>query len=170
MPDDYTERIKEVAADTDSNHGREQSEFALHRQRSIVLISCVSQKLTYRTKAQDVYTSTLFKLNLQYARILQPDNIFILSAKYGLLPLDRTIKPYEQTLNTMRSAEIKTWASRVLVQLKNVCCLDETECIFLAGEKYRKHLLPHLRNSKIPLEGLRIGEQLQKLKALCNEQ
>ncbi len=33
--------------------------------------------------------------------------------------------------------------------------------IILAGEKYRKFIIPHLCNSNVPLEGLRQGEQNQ---------
>ena len=66
----------------------------------------------------------------------------------------------------MRTDEIKEWANRVLQQLKLVASLEETEFIFLAGDKYRKYLLPHIKNATVPLEGLRIGEQLQRLKEL----
>ena len=136
--------------------------------KGIVLNSCASQKQPHRAKARDLYISTLFKLNLNYAEKLKPDEIFILSAKHGLLSLEQEIEPYEQTLNNMRSSEIKVWANRVLEQIKEVCSIDETEFTFLAGDKYRKHLLPHIKNSKIPLEGLRIGQQLQKLKGLVS--
>ena len=104
----------------------------------------------------------------KYAEKLATDEIFILSAKYGLLTLEQEIEPYEQTLNNMRSNEIQLWVNRVLEQLKKVCSINDTEFTFLAGEKYRKHLLPHIPNYKIPLEGLRIGEQLQKLKGLVS--
>lgn len=134
--------------------------------KRIVLISCVSQKLPHRAKAKDLYVSTFFKLNVKYANSLSPDEIYILSAKYGLLALEDEIEPYEQTLNNMRTAEIKEWANRVLQQLKSVASLEETEFIFLAGDKYRKYLLPHIKNATVPLEGLRIGEQLQRLKEL----
>jgi hypothetical protein len=134
--------------------------------KRIVLISCVSKKLSHRSKAKDLYISTLFKLNLKYAEKLMPDEIFILSAKYGLLPLDKEIEPYEQTLNNMCSIEIKQWASQVLDQIEQVCSIDETEFTFLAGDKYRKYILPHIKSAQIPLEGLRIGEQLQQLKRL----
>jgi len=136
--------------------------------KRIVLISCVSQKQPHHAKARELYISTLFKLNLKYAKKLAPDGIFILSAKYGLLTLEQEIEPYEQTLNNMRSSEIELWANRVLEQLKKVCPINDTEFTFLAGEKYRKHLLPHIQNYKIPLEGLRIGEQLKKLKGLVS--
>ena len=136
--------------------------------KRIVLISCVSKKLSRNAKAKDLYISTLFKLNLKYAEKLEPDKIFVLSAKYGLLPLDQEIEPYEQTLNNMRSSDVKEWANRVLEQINDVCSIDETEFTFLAGEKYRKYLMPHIKNAQIPLEGLRIGEQLQRLKALTS--
>lgn len=136
--------------------------------KRIVLISCASRKLSQRSKAKDLYISTLFKLNLKYAEKLAPDKIYILSAKHGLLSLDQEINPYEQTLNNMPSDELKQWASRVLEQIKRVCSIDETEFIFLAGNKYRKYLLPHIKNAQVPLEGLGIGKQLQQLKRLVS--
>ena len=134
--------------------------------KQIVLISCVSQKLPHRAMARELYISTLFKLNLKYAEKLAPDKIFVLSAKHGLLALEIEIEPYEQTLNNMRSSEIRVWADRVLEQIRGVCSIDDSEFIFLAGDKYRKHLLPHIKNYKVPLKGLRIGKQLQRLKDL----
>ncbi|WP_083499358.1 DUF6884 domain-containing protein [Thioalkalivibrio nitratireducens] len=134
--------------------------------QKIVLISCVSQKLPHRAKARDLYVSTLFKLNLKYANSLSPNEIYVLSAKHGLLELERELEPYEQTLNNMRTADIKEWANNVLRQFRSVASLEEAEFIFLAGDKYRKYLLPHIKNAVVPLEGLRIGEQLQRLKDL----
>lgn len=134
--------------------------------KQIVLISCVSKKLPYRAKAKDLYVSTLFKLNLKYANKLNPDGIYILSAKYGLLNLEQEIEPYEQTLNNMRAKKVKQWTSQVIEQIRKISSVDETEFVFLAGEKYRKYLLPHLNNVQIPLKGLRIGEQLQRLEEL----
>lgn len=136
--------------------------------KKIVLISCASEKLTHRAKAKELYISTFFKFNLKYAEQLDPDEIFILSAKHGLLTLNQEIEPYDKTLNTMKSAEIKMWSNQVLEQIKEVCSIDESEFVFLAGEKYRKHLLPHINNYKIPLKGFRIGEQLKKLKELTS--
>ena len=136
--------------------------------KRIVLISCVSKKLLSVAKTKDLYISTLFKLNLQYAKKLEPYSIFVLSAKYGLLPLNKEIEPYEQTLNNMRSNEVKEWANRVLDQIKEVCSIDETEFTFLSGKKYRKYLLPHMKNVQIPLKGLPVGKQLQRLKELIS--
>jgi hypothetical protein len=134
--------------------------------QKIVLISCVSQKLSHRAQAKDLYISTLFKLNRKYAEKLNPDKIFVLSAKYGLLDMTQEIEPYEQTLNNMPVKEVGLWANRVVEQLQEIGSLNEIEFTFLAGEKYRKFIIPHLTNYKIPLQGLTIGRQLQKLKQL----
>ena len=130
----------------------------------IVLISCVSKKLSKESKAQDLYISPLFRYNLEYAKSLKPDKIFILSAKYGLLNLDEEIEPYNKTLNEMNSNEIKEWANSVLNELSKVSNIKEDEFIFLAGDKYRKYLISHMNNYKIPLKGLGIGKQLKYLK------
>ena len=131
--------------------------------KKIVLISCVSQKRTRRSKAKDLYISALFKKNLAYARQLNPDAVYILSAKYGLLDLETEIDPYNLTLNTMSASEIRKWADIVVEQLSQVANLNDDHFVFLAGMKYRKYLLPHLRSYEIPFEGMTIGKQLQAL-------
>jgi hypothetical protein len=136
----------------------------------VVLISCVSKKLHHKSKAQDLYVSPLFLKNLKYAKSLNPDKIFILSAKYCLLKLNEEIEPYDKTLNKMCSNEIKEWANSVLNQLKKATDIETDEFIFLAGNNYRKFLLPYLKHYKIPMLGLSIGKQLQWLsKRIKNE-
>lgn len=129
----------------------------------IILISCVSKKLGTKSKAQDLYISPLFKKNFAYAKSLNPHKIFILSAKYGLVNLNQRIEPYNKTLNEMKNSEIKEWANLILTQMKEIFNLDEDEFIFLAGNNYRKFLIKHIKNYKVPMEGLGIGKQLQWL-------
>lgn len=121
-------------------------------------------KRSHRTKAEELYISPLFKMNLAYAKSMQPDKIFILSAKYGLLDLETEINPYEQTLNTMPVKAIKAWAEKVKSQAVGKINFDKNEIIFLAGERYRRFLLPFCKHAKIPMQGLGIGRQLQFLK------
>ena len=132
--------------------------------KTIVLLSCVKKKLSHEAPAEDLYFSPLFRLSLAYARSLNTDAIYILSAKYGLVPLDRQIEPYEVTLNAMPAGEVRAWADRVLGQLQGVANPGGDRFIFLAGERYRKHLVPYLRRSETPLAGLPIGRQLRQLK------
>jgi hypothetical protein len=131
---------------------------------TVVLISCVRRKLPTRARAKDLYISPLFKLNLKYALSLNPDNIFVLSAKYGLVSLGDEIEPYDLTLNKMKTDQVRSWADKVIEQLKTRVVLKTDHVIFLAGEKYRRYLLPEITSFKIPMEGLTIGRQLQFLK------
>jgi len=132
--------------------------------KKIILISCVSKKLPYKSKAKDLYTSPLFRYNLKYAQSSNPDKIFILSAKYGLLELEQEIQPYNKTLNKTSTKEIKIWADSILNELQKVSDLNKDEFIFLAGERYRRYLIPHITHYKIPMKGLGIGRQLKWLK------
>ncbi len=112
----------------------------------------------------DLYISPLFRMNLQYARQLTPQKIFILSAKYGLVKLDDVIEPYDVTLNNMPARERKNWTAKIVSQLQENCDLANDHFIILAGHKYRQYLLPHLHSYEVPLSGLPIGKQLQYLK------
>ena len=130
----------------------------------VVLISCASKKLAHSAKARELYISPLFKYNLKYAKSFNPERIFILSAKYGLVDLEQEIEPYNETLNDMSSGEIKEWAAGVASQLEKIVDLQNDEFIFLAGESYRKYLIPRIAHYTIPLKGLGIGKQLKYLK------
>jgi hypothetical protein len=131
--------------------------------KTIVLISCVSKKLAHAAKARDIYVSPLFRLNLAYAQSLKPDAIYVLSAKHGLLALEDQIEPYELTLNTMGVGQIRAWAGSVVSQLATLADLKRDRFVFLAGDKYRKFLVPHLAKFEVPMQGLTIGRQLQFL-------
>ena len=131
---------------------------------NIALLSCVSQKVTYKTEARNMYISSLFTKSLKYIEnILKPDITYILSAKYGLLKLDEIIEPYNETLNTKNKAEQQNWANNVLLQIKNECNINSDTFIFLAGKNYYKDLIQHLPNNKIIMENMPIGKRLQWL-------
>ena len=129
----------------------------------LVLISCVSQKLSHAAPARDLYTSPWFMKALAYAEHLHPDAIYILSAEYGLVDLDTVIAPYDKTLNRMAAVARRLWARRVLEELGQRADLDQTHVTLLAGTRYREHLIPALKSYDIPMEALTIGRQLQFL-------
>ena len=131
--------------------------------KTIVLISCVKKKQTFKCTAEDLYISPFFKKNLAYAKALNPDKIFILSAKYGLLSLATEIVTYDLTLNNFTTKELKDWAENTLLQLSKESDLEKDKFIILAGDRYRKYLLANIANYEIPLKGLGIGKQLQFL-------
>lgn len=138
----------------------------------IALLSCTSKKKDYPCAAYEMYSeSARFQKAYQFAKLIS-DNIFILSPKYGLLPEDKLIEPYDESLHDKNAQERKTWANAVLHELQKVADLQNDEFIILAGEKYREHLLPHLSHYWLPLKGMSIGKwdaELTKLIALENE-
>lgn len=131
--------------------------------RTIVLISCASQKEDSKMEAQKIYKSTLFKKSLAYAKKLNPDAIYILSGKHHLLPLDKVIKPYNQRVSN-KKAENEVWGAKVIEQLKKVADLQNDKFIILAGKDYVNSLKSSLKNVELPFEGVKgNGEMLQRL-------
>lgn len=137
---------------------------------TVVLVSCSSGKEDKPMPAGELYNSDLFKKQLEYAKKLTNDsNVYIISAKYHLVPLNKTISPYNLTLKEMPAKDREAWAEVVLKQLQEKGYnLDKDKFIILAGNAYRQYLEPHMKNVEVPFEGLRIGQQkkalLQKLK------
>jgi len=133
----------------------------------VVLISCVKNKKPIKCKAKDLYDSPWFSFAWRYASSLSPNKVFILSAKYGLVEAETEIEPYEETLNNKSDPEIRLWAKTVLASLSRETDIASDKFVVLAGKKYRRHLLGQLPNSIIPMEGLKIGQQLKWLKDRC---
>ena len=132
----------------------------------VALVSCVKSKQMTFAPACELYTSDLFRKMRDYARA-NADDWFILSAEHGLLHPDHVIAPYEKTLNRMPVRERLAWAERVKQQLLEVLP-EGAEIIILAGERYREHLIPFLKQNgflvSVPMDGLSFGRQLQFLK------
>jgi hypothetical protein len=131
--------------------------------RQIVLISCVKTKLEGRVRARDLFISSYFKKRLKYAESLNPDRIFILSSKYGLLTLDEKVESYDVELSKMPAAKRRQWASGVLASLKKSTDLKRENFIILASRQYREYILAEIKHYEIPMEGLSRGKQLQWL-------
>ncbi|MBL8880674.1 MAG: hypothetical protein JNG88_16295 [Phycisphaerales bacterium] len=112
-----------------------------------------------------MYESALFAKCREYVE-RRCATWYILSSKYGLVRPTDVIAPYDDTLNTKTSAERLQWADGVWARLQPIVKKGD-RLVVLAGEKYRQHLVPRLLQHgcsvDIPLNGLRIGEQLQWL-------
>jgi hypothetical protein len=123
----------------------------------IALISCTSRKKSYKCQAKDLYSeSSRFQLAFSFAKLIA-DKIFILSAKYGLIPENMIIEPYNETLKDKSTQERRAWAEMVLNELRKVSDLEHDEFIVLAGEVYHENLLPHMNHFWLPLKGKRRG-------------
>ena len=137
----------------------------------IVLLSCTKSKLDKPSQAQDLYSaSPMFRKTLEYGKSLQPDKMFILSAKHHLVPLTKVLKPYDKTLKEMSSEEKKMWADEVIKQMKNQDLnLEKDQFIFLTGSEYMKPLISYITNTESPMDGKRMGERLQWLNSQINK-
>ncbi len=132
---------------------------------SAYLVSCVSRKRATAAPAKDVYISEWFLKARAFVERAGGD-WYILSAKYGLIPPEEVIEPYEQTLNAMAVAERRRWSGRVIEQLRARARIPE-RVVILAGARYREFLELSLNtlgvDVEVPMRGMRIGEQLSWL-------
>jgi hypothetical protein len=133
---------------------------------TIALVACVSKKKPTPMPARDLYTSDWFRKASAYAARVA-DRWYILSAKYRLVAPDTIIEPYDETVNRMGVAARRVWAGRVIKDLRRVS--QPGDCmVVLAGSRYREYLIGPIHQMgctvEVPMEGLRIGEQLRWLK------
>jgi hypothetical protein len=131
----------------------------------ICLLSCVSSKADHPLPARDLYTSALFVKARAYIESMNCP-WFILSAEHGLVHPSTVVAPYEKTLNTMGVRERRGWADGVIRQMQTEMPYAR-RIVVLAGQRYRDYLMPYLATRAarvdVPLEGKRIGEQVQWL-------
>lgn len=132
----------------------------------IGLISCAKSKTKFPAPARELYgPSALFRGALGYLEG-RADVVYVLSAKYGLMPLDQVAAPYDQTLKDFDPTYRKAWAVGVLRDLKqrHGSKLGGVVFEFHAGEAYSAHLRPLLEAAGAtcvsPVEGFTIGERL----------
>jgi len=135
------------------------------RGKTVCLVSCVSKKKRGKHTAGDIYDSTWFKKARNFVEN-NSNEWFILSAEHGLLHPHTIIKDYNSTMKKMPIEERKKWADSVLRGLRQVIN-PEDRVILLAGRYYREFLVEDLKKLcfrvEIPLEGMKIGEQLKWL-------
>lgn len=139
-------------------------------QDTITLVSCVAGKGASPSAAADLYVSDWFKKASAYAQ--RSGSWLILSAAHGLVAPDQVIAPYNTTLVNKSKAERLAWAALVADQVQQLELRAE-RCVLLAGRAYRDPLMPFLESwfptVELPLAGLGIGSQKQKLINLVKE-
>ena len=122
---------------------------------SIAFIACSKTKHSAPCTAEQMYQGALFKKALKYCR-LHFDQVYILSAKYGLLSTSQIIEPYEMTLNSMSKSERATWGRKVEAQLQVAGLINPQVLWFFTGKLYHEFFIGNK-----PLTGLSLGHQLK---------
>ena len=120
----------------------------------IVFLSCTKEKMDKKCKAIDMYSkSDLFSKCYEYAKSLNPDKIYILSAIHHLLSPDDIISPYNETLKDFSVDDRKEWTEIVLNQLKKEHINFNEKVYFLCGEDYIEFLKDHFHNKECVFDG-----------------
>nr|DAI22261.1 MAG TPA: YaaA [Caudoviricetes sp.] len=135
----------------------------------IVIITCGKAKQRCSAKAVDMYIGSVFKGKLKYAKTLYPGApIYILSAKYGIIPADLVIEPYDLLVPDRENDFFRDWSNKVINQLQG---FDKGEdIVFLGNQHYFKPVDAYFVGKKqAPLLGLSPGKQLARLSEELDE-
>jgi len=131
----------------------------------IAIISCGKLKQSKSCQAKDMYTGSYHRLLQRYALSLC-DNVYILSAKYGLLSLADKIEPYELRLDQDGCIDSKTLKRQVLQK-----GLENENIIALGGKDYVKLIKQVWQKVECPLDGIGgIGKQMKWLNEKLSRQ
>jgi hypothetical protein len=133
----------------------------------IILIGCGKQKADASCRADEMYIGSLFRKRLEYAR-RSGWPFYIVSAKYGLIPPQTLIAPYDLTVSDLEPLELSAWSLGVAQALLSQLSEPFDSSRFLVelhmGNEYAEPLrilLPAVGvNYDWPLRGLTQGQQM----------
>jgi hypothetical protein len=98
----------------------------------IVVISCGAKKADTAQRAIDLYQGAFFRATSGWARSVADErNIYIMSAKYGLLPAAKVVEPYNLRMGQAGSVTVET-----LRKQARALRIDKERPIVLAGKDY----------------------------------
>jgi hypothetical protein len=115
--------------------------------------------------ARELYTSPLFRMSLALA-VHTCDHVFVLSARHGLVELDRVLQPYNSTMRHHTARGRLDWGARVVAAIQSAIPVGYLELVMYAGADY---VVP-IANAALgllvtePMAGKQIGQRLQWLR------
>lgn len=144
------------------------------------LVGCGKTKLPHPAPARELYTGPLFQKSLalaeRYARERGGD-VWVLSAKYGLVQPGRHLSTYDVALTDYSAAVAARWGRWVAADLdayyaRSGVDLERLTLVALAGSAYVGPLRQGLRHHAglelhvhDPMRGLMVGQRLAWLNA-----
>lgn len=132
----------------------------------VALVGCGKSKREGTHAARDLYTGPLFKAALAHAT-RTADEVFILSAAHGLLPLDKQVDSYDRALASASHIERQSWGYRVCLDLRGRMRGRQYEVVIYAGQTYADPIESYMAmldptpTVTTPLAGLTLGYQLR---------
>ncbi|QRK14188.1 hypothetical protein JQX13_50460 [Archangium violaceum] len=136
--------------------------------RRIALVGCGKSKLEQPAPARELYTGPLFRAALDVAQAEFGADVWILSAKHGLVDLDEDVAPYELALGDLTSEAQEAWARDVIRNLRDDDDGSPAHLTVYAGSAYVEALRAHLPSTWTlddPMKGLSQGGRLAWLSA-----
>jgi len=131
--------------------------------RLIIIISCGAKKVAGEHKARDLYVGAYFRAQLAYALSRVPaEQVFVLSAKYGLVRLGDELEAYDLRMGEPGSVE----PMYVGLQAEEVFKIGGDRVVALGGAGY-VHFCRRVFGDDIetPLEGRGgLGQQIAWLR------
>ena len=130
----------------------------------IVIISCGHTKRKEKSPAWKLYTGSYFRSCLRCAsRWAKRKDIYIISAKYGIVTLDTELEPYE-----VKVKGVTNWWSQnriegavdiatVEKQIKELKILRNPPVVFIGGRDYLRLLKQLIPDIKAPLQEYTTG-------------
>ena len=98
----------------------------------IVVISCGAKKATTAQPAIDLYQGAFFVAMRKWARSVTKDRIiYIMSAKYGLLPASKVVEPYNLRMGQAGCVSVDT-----LQRQSRALHITYEQVIIVAGKTY----------------------------------
>lgn len=125
------------------------------------IITCGSSKCVTVTRAEKMYIGTFFKAQLGFAlKYFKRDDVFILSAKYGLLTLDQKIAPYDLKMGQIGSVSVD-----LVKQQAEKLGIIKNKITSTAGKDYRTVLDNVFLNINYPFKDLKgMGFMIKAMK------
>lgn len=137
----------------------------------VVIVSCGKGKRDTPARAGDLYTGNYFKSALGYARSITCEcNVFIVSARYGLVKTNQVLRPYN-----LKMGEPGCITSSTLKRQADALGITARPVIVLAGKKYLRLLHDVFNDVCVPFAGTKMLVQAQAMRLnngvnLCAQQ
>lgn len=126
-----------------------------HKARKIALISCTRRKKQALCSARELYSaSDRFARTLAYAENTANgyDQIYIISARYGLVELNQQLAPYNCDLLEFPPEDQRCWAGYIVQLLRWKGIDSACKVVVHADDLYGKLIMDALNDKGIPVE------------------
>ena len=130
---------------------------------TVGVVNCGSEKKSFKCKAKDIYTGSLFVASRKFAQS-NYEQYCILSAKHHVLLPNDEIEPYDMFLGNFSKQEKQEWWKETAKQLLEKFP-EGTEFDFYVGQTYLEGVIPILENKGVKcncyLNDLGMGYKIQ---------